>query len=206
VAEDEEDVVYALIRRTINGNVVRYVERKREQQFATLSDAFYVDSGVTFEGTDVTTVTGLSHLEGETVSVLVDGAEHPQAVVSGGEIDLEFPGDKIQVGLPYFGDLSTLPIVADVPGLGQGVPMNVNRVWVRVYRSSGLLVGPDFDNLTEVPSRTDEVYGSPPDLKSEVIEVAIEPSWSQGGVIALRQSSPLPMMIVSITSEVVIGG
>ena len=81
----------------------------------------------------------------------------------------------------------------------------MNKVWLRVYRSSGIFVGPDSDNLTEAKQRTTEIYGSPPALKSEEIPVMITPSWNDSGQVFVRQSDPLPLTVVSMTLEVAVG-
>ena len=65
VAEGSEDVLYVVARRTVNGRTVRYVERLRTRVFTKLADAFFVDSGLTYSGAPVTTLTGLWHLEGK---------------------------------------------------------------------------------------------------------------------------------------------
>jgi hypothetical protein len=63
------------------------------------ADAFYVDSGVTYEGAATASITGLSHLEGQTVKVLADGKVHADKVVSSGAITLDYTATKVQVGL-----------------------------------------------------------------------------------------------------------
>lgn len=59
VAEGEEDVLYVIVRRTINGQSKRYVERMQSRLFVNQEDAFFVDSGATYNGanTGATTVT-----------------------------------------------------------------------------------------------------------------------------------------------------
>lgn len=207
VAEGGEDVLYCVVRRTINGQSVRYVERMASRQFVDPADAFFVDCGLTYSGAAATTITGLSNLEGKTVSILADGAVHPQRTVSGGQITLDQAASKVQVGLPITADIQTLPIAAQIDGsFGQGRMKNVNKAWLRVYRSSGIFVGPDADNLVEAKQRTTEPYGSPPALKSEEIQVMLTPSWADSGQVFVRQSDPLPLTIVSLTAEVALGG
>ncbi len=206
VAEGSEDVLYCIVRRTIGGNSVRYVERMASRQFTDQADAFFVDCGLTYSGAPATTISGLDHLEGKTVSILADGAVHPQRVVTGGSITLDQAASKVQIGLPITADLQTLPMAAQIDGsFGQGRYKNVNKVWLRVYRSSGVFVGPDANNLTEAKQRTTEPYGSPPALKSEEIQVLLSPSWADSGQIFVRQSDPLPLSIVSLTAEVSLG-
>ena len=206
VAEGQEDVLYAVVRRTINGTSKRYVERLHTRVFANQQDAFFVDSGLTYSGAPATTISGLSHLEGKTVSILGDGAVMPQQVVTGGQITLPQPVSVAQIGLPITADMQTLPTAFQMPGLGQGRPKNVDAVWLRVYRSGGIKAGPDVDHLTEVKQRTTEAWGSAPALKTDEIKVVVSPSWTNGGQICVRQSDPLPLTISSISLDVTAGG
>jgi hypothetical protein len=292
VAEGNEDSLYVIVQRTINGNSVRYVERMATRQVNLLKDCFFVDAGSTFNGTNLTattvtvtggttwgpadvltitassslfvwpgttdvndaivltdstgasyrlkilatssptvatakvdkvipvalratpttvwafardTVSGLSHLEGKTVSILADGAVMPQVVVTGGVAVLERASVVVHVGLPYQSDLQTLPVALNIDAFAQGRVKNVNQAWIRVFQSSGIFVGPDANKLTEAKQRTTEPYGSPPALKSDEVSVAMTPTWAQSGQIYIRQSDPLPLTIVGITTEIVVG-
>lgn len=207
VAEGGEDALYAVIQRTINGASMRYVERMATRLFAAQADAFFVDAGATYSGTPATTISGLAHLEGKAVSILADGAVHPQRVVTGGAITLDQAASKVHVGLPIQADLQTLPLAMQIDGsFGQGRYKNVNKAWLRVYRSSGIFVGPTDAELVEAKQRTTEAYGTPPALKSEEIQVMLTPSWADSGQVYIRQADPLPLTIVSLTLEVALGG
>lgn len=155
-------------------------------------------------------VSGLTWLEGETVSVLGDGAVFPQVVVTNGTVTLQYPVQVVQIGLPIVADLRTLPLVLQVDGSGQGMQKNINRVWVKVWRSGGIFIGPDENTLTEVKQRTTETYGLPPALKgvddqAEEVELRIQPQWQNSGQVFIRQTDPLPLSIVGLTLEVVLG-
>ena len=207
VAEGAEDVLYVVVRRTIDGVEKRYVERMASRQFVDQEDAFFVDCGATYDGVPADEITGLTWLEGKTVSILADGAVHPQRVVTGGAITLDQDASKVHIGLPIEADLQTLPMAFQIDNsFGQGRYKNVNKVWLRVYRSSGIFVGPSADELTEAKQRTNEPYGSPPALKTEEIAIVLTPSWADSGQIFVRQSDPLPLTIVSMTAEVALGG
>lgn len=207
VAEGGEDVLYAVVRRTINGASVRYIERMASRLFADQADAFFVDAGLTYSGQPAAVISGLDHLEGKTVSILADGAVHPQRVVAGGSITLEQEASKVQVGIPITADLQTLPLAMQIDSsFGQGRYKNVNKAWLRVYRSSGIFVGPNAGALVEAKQRTTEPYGTPPGLKSEEIQLMLTPAWSDSGEVFVRQSDPLPLTIVSLTLEVALGG
>jgi hypothetical protein len=151
-------------------------------------------------------ISGLNYLEGKTVSILSDGAVHPQRVVTGGVITLDRAAAKIQIGLPYLSDLRSLPLAINIEAYGQGRYKNINHAWLRVYKSSGIFIGPNENNLVEAKQRTTEPYGSAPELKSEEVKIMLTPTWQDNGQIFVRQSDPLPLTIVGITVEVSIGG
>lgn len=208
VPETNEDVLYVVVRRTINGASVRYVERLRTRVLTTQADAFFVDSGLTYSGAPVTTLTGLAHLNGKTVDILTDGAVHPQRVVSGGSITLDYAASKVQVGLPITADLRTLPLVLEAAqAAGQGLAKNVNKVHLRVAQSSAVKAGPGFTRLREYPSRAvTDPYGSPPALRDGELSLSIDPSWNQDAAVCVRQDLPLPLSVLSMTLEVQSGG
>jgi hypothetical protein len=207
VSEGSEDAVYVVVKRTLNGTVTRCVERFGSRLFTDDEDAYFVDCGVTYDSTPATTITGLTHLNGEIVSILADGAVQPQQVVTGGEITLDVEASVVHIGLPIEADFKTLPLALEVPGAGQGRPKNVNRVYLRVYRSSGVFAGPDTSNLTELKQRTSEPWGSPPALISDEVEIDVLPDWdNSGGQLVIRQSDPLPLTVCSLSLDVAIGG
>lgn len=207
VTEGNEDALYVVVRRAINGVQRRYVERMHSRQFEDIADAFFVDSGLTYEGTPADTISGLSHLEGKKVSVLADGAVHPQCQVTGGTITLTVEASKVTVGLPITADLQSLPLAYEQVGaFGQGRPKNVSKVFLRVYRSSGVFAGPDANNLREYKQRTTEAYGAPPNLVTDEIEVMLSSNWNASGQVFVRQTDPLPLTITSMTVEAAVGG
>src|SRR5260221_6806392 len=78
------DAVYLIVARTVGGVTRRYLERMVARQFATIADAWFLDCALQYSGAPVTTVSGLSHLEGKTVAILGDGSVVPSQVVTGG--------------------------------------------------------------------------------------------------------------------------
>lgn len=48
-SDDDIDVAYFVVARSINGNVVRYIERTNNRIFFDVRDAFFVDSGLTYD-------------------------------------------------------------------------------------------------------------------------------------------------------------
>jgi hypothetical protein len=80
VAEGAEDILYAVVKRTINGSQKRYVERLVSRSFAAIKDAFFVDSGLTYNGANTTAVTmtisgGSTWNKGEVLTLTASSAQ-----------------------------------------------------------------------------------------------------------------------------------
>jgi hypothetical protein len=208
VAEALEDVLYAVVKRTIDGRDVRYIERLQSRLFAAQEDAFFVDCGLTYDGTPVSSLTGLWHLEGQVVQILADGAVHPVRTVTNGAITLDDSYSVVQVGLAYNTDLQSLPLAFEgAPAAGQMLQKNVNAVALRVTQSSAVKAGPTFARLTEFPIRDHtDPYNSPPALRTGELRFAIGPSWNSDGAVCVRQDQPLPLTLLGIALDVATGG
>ena len=141
--------------------------------------------------------------------VQADGAVMPPRRVVGGSVTLDAPAKIVSVGLPIVAQARTLPVFlpGGDPAFGQGRMKNINKLWLRVRRSSGIKAGPSLDALREVRQRRDEPYGTPAQLLTEEVELPLEPSWEQGGgQVYIVQDQPLPLQVLAVTAEVVIGG
>lgn len=199
--------VWMIVKRTIDGSVVRYVEFMTP--FFTdeddLEDAFFVDCGLTYDGSATDTISGLDHLEGETVSILADGAVHPDVVVTSGEITLQYEVEKAQVGLPIIAQGQQLRLEAgSQAGTALGQIRRLNEVGMLLHRTLGLSVGMSFDKLDEITFRTsaDESDG-PPDLFSGVKIFTVDDSYSYEGQFCWEQTQPLPGTILAIMPRLV---
>lgn len=208
VAEGNEDVLYVVAKRAVNARTVRYVERLRTRLFTQLEDAFFVDSGLTYSGAPVSALSGLWHLEGQTVDILADGAVEVRQVVTGGAVTLGTAASTIHVGLGFTSDLRTLPLAVEtLQAAGQGTTKNVNKVHLRVSQSSLVKAGPDFDRLREYPARAvTDLYGSPPALRDGELSLSIDPSWNSDAAVCVRQDLPVPLTVLSMTLDLVPGG
>lgn len=206
VPEGTEDALYAVVRRTIDGQTKRYIERLHSRVAATIADCFFVDAGVTYSGTPATSIY-VRHLEGATVSILADGYVLPQQVVTGGKVTLPVAASKVQVGLPYTADLETLPAaVEQAAAFGQGQIKNVNKAHVRIENSGTFAQGPSFNKLRDVKIPQDNPYGVPPTLYSGDVSATVDGVWRSDATMCLRQSDPLPLSVLYIATEWVLGG
>lgn len=207
IPEGTEDVLYATIKRTLNGRTVRSVERQRSRVFTNAAASFFVDAGVVYNSTPATVITGLWHLVGETVSILADGAMVPQQVVSAAAtITLPNAASVVAIGKQITARLMTLPVSLETEALGTGTTKNVNKAWMRVNTSSGINAGPTYADVRPIPQRTTEPYGSPPNLFSGEVSQVFTPKWNDDGQIALQQTDPLPVTLLSLTLDVAVGG
>jgi hypothetical protein len=212
VTEGSRDAVYAIVKRTINGSVVRYVERLEPRESINAEDCFYLDSGLTYDGAPATVISGLDHLNGETVSILTDGYTVPDQVVEDGKVTLVRAASKVHVGLSYLPAIETLDI--DTPSPSQTLKaqsVSVSKVTIEVDGSRGGWVGPRQDNgspapMSEIKPRFDSDNYDPIALKTYKSEVFIQPQWGKGGGVRIEQRAPLPMSILSIIPQIDIGG
>jgi hypothetical protein len=97
-----------------------------------LGEEFFVDSGVTYEGEPETVITGLDHLEGETVNILADGLVVPSQVVSGGQITLTTAARVVHAGLPYEAIMQPMRLDTD-PNIGSSM-QQVKRIHKMGFR------------------------------------------------------------------------
>jgi hypothetical protein len=198
------DEVWLVVKRTVDGDTVRYVEYMTKvfssDDGDTVEDAFYVDSGLTYDSTPATTITGLDHLEGETVKVLADGSAHPDCVVSSGEITLSRSASVVHAGLGYNSNGQTLRIEAGAAdGTAQGKTKRIHRVAFRFHETVGAKIGPDADSLDELTFR------QPSDPMDEAVPLFSgdkSENWSGDydtkGQIYFRQDQPLPFTLLGI--------
>lgn len=284
ITEGNVDVLYAVVKRTINGQTKRYIERLAPlQEFGDTE--VYLDSSLSGDGTNTTATTmqlsqigqqgwtvgstvtvtrstgafvstdvgdylvvydatgsqyrveilsvgtptttalarivdeiplavqdvatttwafarnqwsGLSHLEGKTVSIWADGVMQASKVVSGGSVTIDTPAIKVRIGLPYTTTVETLPIALQADAFGQGRTKNVNKVWVRVQGTQEFQIGPTTSDLVS--------SGTLPSGQTDgELQVTLLPAWSQDGSIVMQQSDAFPMNINGLTLEAAIG-
>ncbi len=157
----------------------------------------------------VTAISGLDHLEGESVDILADGMTLQSQTVSGGAITLSEAGGVIHIGLGYDSDLCTLN---PEPGAGggkttQGTTKKITSVALRLHDSVGAQIGPDADHLKDVLFVDDTVMmGRPAELFSGDIDtMSFNGSHGKDVNVFVRQSDPLPLTILAIIYELELG-
>ena len=193
------DELTMIVKRTIDGETKRYIEYMTPRFDAdSLTYAHFVDCGLTYEGAATDTVSGLNHLEKETVQVLADGLPHDDCVVYGGMIALTRKASVITIGKGYNSDIQTLRLEAGAAdGTAQGKTKRITRVDVRLHKTLGLKYGRDAANLDV------HTFRKSGELFSGDIQIVWNSGYDEKGQMYFRQSQPLPMTILSIAPQVV---
>lgn len=200
--------VWIIVQRRINGSTVRYVEYLT-QLFDTntdIEDAFFVDAGLTYNGVATTTVTGLNHLNGQTVSILADGIPQEAQGVISGKIILDTAASIITVGLPYDSDGQALRRDAgSTDGTAMGKTRRTHRLAIQFLNTLGFQLGEDFDTLDEIAldqaddGNFDEALGLYTGITSEIISM----NYDFDNMFCWRQSQPLPGTILGFYPQMV---
>jgi hypothetical protein len=201
--DDGEDELWMVVKRTINEADVRYIERLATSFTGDdLSDAFFVDSGLSYDGAATTSVSGLDHLEGETVSVLADGSPQADRVVASGAITLDSSSTKVHVGLGYNSDLVTMPLES-VKYSASGRQQRIISLVVQLYKTIALQAGASLDDLYDIFFRDNlDPVGEPLDPFTGKKELNVTDGYNKTKQIAIRQSQPLPLTVTSFIADI----
>lgn len=124
----KQDVVVMLVERDINGTRQRYMEilSKELQDHVDIKDVPYLDSALTYKGNPTTAISGLEHLEGETVIVTNAGGLHEKVKVIDGTVSFRYPVSDCWIGLPYEAYFETLE--RDISNLQVSVKIARTRI------------------------------------------------------------------------------
>ena len=205
-----EDELWIITQRWVNGSVRRFVECFSEFDFDETApeDFKFLDSHLSYSGVAVSALSGLDHLEGETVSILADGATHATKIVSSGSISLDRLSTKVTVGLPYSSVLQTMRIengAGQLEGTAQGKIKRISKVILRLFETVGAKVGPSLDSLETVPFRT---TSGAMDLPVATFlagdkEVEFTDDYNTDGFIFVKQDQALPLTVLALYPTIV---
>jgi hypothetical protein len=207
--DGDQDQLWLVVSRTIGGVTKRFVEFMEPEWLRSnaRTSAFFIDSGLSYSGVAVTSVTGLSHLEGQTVSILADGATHPDRVVASGTVTMDRSAEVVHVGLPYSATLQTMRLEGGASdGTAQGKTKRITNVVVRLDQTGGgLRYGP-----TEVDADMDEFHlrdsydpmtEAVPLFDGDTDVLPWPAGYEQDGKVTIRHTLPLPCTITAIMPQ-----
>lgn len=146
-------------------------------------------------------ITGLGHLEGQVVQVIVDGALHPDRTVVGGQITLQagVTGLHVTVGKKYTSTVTMLPWEEKAQGgIGQSLAAkkSMGKVWARVLQSYLPKIDGEMaaDRTPSTPMGTAE-----PATSGDVHTVDL--GWDRRKQPTIQQDLPGPFMLLAIFGE-----
>jgi hypothetical protein len=200
------DELWALVQRT--GDAYKSVEQQAPawaEGETDLEDAFYVDSGATYDGAPTTTVTGLTHLASQaSVAVLADGAVVAGRGVNGaGALTPALPiaASKIHIGLGYQARLTWLrPEVRDASGgTMQGKRKRLVSIVLRLLETVGIKVDPGTgkaDQMIDRPGSAPMDAPVPP-FTGDTTSKSLSGDWGRDGQGTIISDDPLPCMVLA---------
>lgn len=217
----DRDELWITVKRTINGETKRYVE-VFEKDFegpilhdysdeaaweaailAAQRDAYYADSLLTYVGSETTTISNLDHLEGETVKILADGAVHPDRAVSSGQVVLDYPASKVQVGLSYAHRFQSLKMIAGAAaGTALGKVKRIHGVTLLLLDAATTRIGPSFDRLKDIAFRTvgDAMDTAVPLFGGEY-HLEFDGDYGRDVRICIEGDAPAPFTLIALAPE-----
>ena len=147
---------------------------------------------------------GLSHLEGQAVTILADGGPQPDEMVSAASITIDRWANKVLAGLPYTSILETMPIVFS--GQTGNVMARIKRIMKVTFDfvdTLGTEYGVDADNLRPIDFRTTETpLGDQVPLFTGFKSETFQHGYKRQSTVYIQQDLPLPVTIRSITPEI----
>lgn len=205
--DGSRDDLWIIVRRTINGMERRYIEYLDEEwdDSIPLSQAYYVDSGLTYSGVPVTTISGLEHLEGREVDILADGAPRPRQVVKDGKIILDRSASILAVGIPCPAKVATMRMEAGAAdGTAQGKIKRITHVTFRFMMTLGGKFGPSEDKLDIIDFRSgsDRMDNAPPILADGDKRQTWNSGYEKEARVWYVNDQPLPFTLNAIIPEV----
>lgn len=190
---DNADDVYLVVQRTINGVTRRFIEYFDYTEV----DTAYSDSSAIYDGVPTTTLTGLSHLEGKTVTAIADGQVHPDMVVTGGSVALQFPASYVTVGLPFTSTVELLdPEFGDATASTAGRAKSIIDIIARLQDTVNLNI-----NGVAIPFRN---VGE--DLNTPVLPFTGDKrvkslGWRSPSNIVFTSTTPTPFTLLGVILE-----
>lgn len=197
--DSEVDDLWMVVKRTINGETKRYIEVLTQPQCSNVTPGCYVDSALVYDGASTNIVSGLWHLEGESVRAVVDGAMHRAVTVTDGTIILDFPGEVIHVGLYETKVMEILPIEfeSETDITAQGKKKRVKKATVRLVDSRAGWVGTSAAYMDRI-LYDETTMDTAPALFTGDMEQVLPGGYDEQALVRLEQRDPAPFNVSAI--------
>lgn len=184
------DRLFLLVERVVNSSTVFYIET---ESLTALTDSAIISN---VGGSD--TITGLGHLEGETVDVKADGSFQGEFVVSGGQITITRDAQVIEAGLTYKPLIKTMPLNMGLEnGPNAADKKRILRAAIQLFESNGIIV--NGQRLADKTIGINQFDAPTPQTGFKRITLH---GWSIEADIEITQNTPFNMTILSIGMEI----
>lgn len=205
---EAEDTVYYTVKRTINGSTVRYREKWAfESNTEGGSTNKIADSFVYYSSPGSATLTGLDHLEGETVVIWADGVDVGTDTVVSGSVTLSSAPTTACVGLGYTWQYKTSKLAyAAAMGTALNQKKRVNQLGIiaQNLHPTAFQYGPDFDHLYDLPAVEGGQVIDSDAIRAEYDEETFPFAgvWDTDSRICLQGSAPKPCTLLAIVFNI----
>jgi len=141
-------------------------------------------------------ITGLTHLAGQTCSIVADGGTQADKDVDNlGAVTIDRPANIVIVGLPYTSYIKTNRLVPQA----MGEPKRINKVHIRFYRSLGCTVAKTLEEKgQDISFRENELNLESPGVYTGDKSILLIDEYNDDGYIYLIQREPLPFNICAV--------
>ena len=207
VTEGEEDHLYAVVEREINGQAMRYIERMDKIVVTDEKDARQLDCFIDNQGVSLETpeLTGLEHLEGKQVKVFADGKDLGLYTVQDGRVPVDVQAEQIAVGLPYTATLITIPLAANAQGSLQGSVKNVGEIFLRVRHSGDIWANVYPKQKLYLCKRDDREFAQQ-SQESKIVRLSADGVWDYQGQMQVEHRNCIPLEIQALIGNVNVEG
>lgn len=204
--QGEEDEIWVTVARTVGGNTVRYLERFQPDRIRLIKDGdaasvVSADSAILYDGSAATVITGLDHLEGESVTVLADGAPIGLHTVTSGDITLATAASVVVAGLPFTATLEPTYFETGDPGSVSKIAWKrIHRAELELWESMGGEVSADAGTTWESLQYVDQgtLMDTALPLFSGYRTAHVESRSERQASVIIRQTQPLPLNLLSL--------
>ena len=190
------DTVYFVVKRSINGSTVYYVEK--------WNDDYTLDSAVQYSTVagnlpGSTSVSGLNHLEAESIKVINNGRTLGNETVSSGAVTVdEAPATYIELGLDYTPTITTMPIETQLPsGTIVGMKKRILEATLILYLTENITINGSDVSLETFPVTlgTNKNFTG----KKRIMPLM---GYDNQGQITISQSAPLFFTLLGLEFKV----
>jgi hypothetical protein len=202
--------LYLIMRREINGQTRRYIEKMqpffkaKDRKAPNAKGAWYLDCALEYIGTATKLLTGLEHLEGQTVRVFSNGNDLGKFEVNAAQIELPRKVTHAVVGLAISSFIKYMAIDVPTPkGTTKGITKASNSVLVHVHEAAG---GQIRSHHSQAWNDISFTGGNPMDapiaLESRPIPVKVDPVGDLELMPEILCDTAMPFTLLSITPDI----